>query len=246
MCLGESTNRIGTKGMFCQHGHEVSSSFLCKSLTLQVARGSTSHHYLVLSQCTHWVAIDCYAPNTKKEMSKQLKVLKLVIKFIWLIHINSSNKFIILNTFYCSVCTCTCAHTHMVPHTLASMDQNPVCRPRTLSPFATRVPRVTFWRGASSLTSAQFLSLPVWTLQASCACYWLWSQCSFVTQSASNVNSCSIFEPKRSEMKSRMDDVTKRGVWLVLLAQTSAVFNHVLLLTDKLLQSSWKLKISKG
>jgi hypothetical protein len=46
-----------------------------------------------------------------------------------------------------------------------------------------------------------------------------------------NVNSCSIFEPKRSEMKSRMDDVTKRGVWLVLLAMNCWLRHQQCLIT---------------
>jgi hypothetical protein len=42
-----------------------------------------------------------------------------------------------------------------IPHTLASVDQSPVRRPRTLPPSATRTPRVGFWRGRGRQTLAQ-------------------------------------------------------------------------------------------
>jgi hypothetical protein len=39
-----------------------------------------------------------------------------------------------------------------MPHTLATVEQRPVCCPRTLSPSATRTPRVGFWRGHNNLS----------------------------------------------------------------------------------------------
>jgi hypothetical protein len=49
-----------------------------------------------------------------------------------------------------------------MPPTWASVDQNPVCRPRTLSPSATRTHRARFWSGS---TGELYLVLASWTAQ---------------------------------------------------------------------------------
>jgi hypothetical protein len=46
-----------------------------------------------------------------------------------------------------------------MPHTLASVDPSPVCRPRTLPPSGTRTPRAGFWRGDQQVNSRVFCSL---------------------------------------------------------------------------------------